>query len=114
MYDVDHTAELVAFPYGKLRGDCVVAEDTAYRIDGLVEIGVLAVHPVHNGNARKLAIIGVSPSQLGAHLNAGNCVNQHHRCIGDAQRAHDFSDEVGVSRSIYEVDFVTIPLHGRD
>ncbi|MCY1466721.1 hypothetical protein D9M71_851230 [compost metagenome] len=53
--------------------------------DHAEEVGALAVHLVHIGQARHAVLVGLAPDRLGLRLYAIGAAEHHHRAIQHTQ-----------------------------
>src|SRR5574343_233490 len=87
-------------------GHRVGLQTQLHLLDDLEEVGTGAVHLVHEGQARHLVLVGLTPHGFRLRLYATDGTVNHDGTIQHAHRALDFDGEVDVSRGINDVDTV--------
>ena len=90
------------------------AELAAQGFEGLMEIGVLAIHLVDDEAAHDAVLCGERPRFFRADGHAGNGADDDGRAFAYAHRAHHFADEIEVAGHVDEVDLLALPFDGRN
>ena len=110
--EVDDAREGVSGADRDRERDDLHAVALAQRGEHLVEVGVLAVHPRDDDEARQPARVGELPGNVGAGLDAGGGVDGDERGVGGGDAADDLADEVEVAGRVDHVEALAGPLDG--
>ena len=97
-------------PDGELDGDDALAEPHPKLIDNLLEIGVFAIHLVHEKRPRQTHFLGEAPAFLRFNLDARGRRDDDERAIRRGESPFDFADEIRVARGVDEIQLAAVPL----
>src|SRR5262249_6335194 len=86
------------------------AEMFADLFKNFLEIRFLFVERIHDDHFRNAVLRGVFPDRIRADSNAVDGVDDDEREVADAQGAEAYTDEVGVTGAIVDVDFLPEPF----
>ena len=107
---VDDPDETPLLPDRERHRDGRAAEDLLERGQRSLERGALAVHAIHDDQAREGGLGGEAPGLLGLDLDAGHRVDDDEGRVGRPQRRDRLRDEVGVARRVDQVQLRLPPL----
>jgi hypothetical protein len=103
-HQIDHAVEILFLADRQLHRHRAAAEHLLNRRERALEIGQIAIHPVHHEGARQAVLGAVVPYLFGDHLDAGHGVDQDQRGIGNGEGSFRFSNERAVARRIEQID----------
>jgi hypothetical protein len=78
----------------------------------IVEIGAHAVHFIYKSNPRTVIFVGLPPHGLRLRLYAGHRIEYHYASIEHPKAPLDFGSEIHMTRGIYNVDLMILPVAG--
>ena len=105
---VNQTFERLFSTYRNNNWARISAQNGFHLANDLKEISTRTVHFVHISNTRHIVLISLTPYSLRLRFNTTHCTICSNSTIQNTQRALYFSSEVNVSRSINQVDFISI------
>ena len=108
--DVDDAVEVHAGVHRELNHDRFAAESLVQAVEGVVPVGFLRVELVDGDDHRFLAVLGIAAVDLGAHLDALACVDQHDGRFADIEAEHDAFHEIVGARCVDHIQFMVFEL----
>jgi hypothetical protein len=109
--EIDHAAEVLLFADRQLDRHDVLAELLLQGLQRARERRAVAIHLVHDDEARQRVLLRELPHLLRRHFHAGHAADQHRRRIGDAQSRLRFHHEDAEAGRVEKVDLRVLPLH---
>ena len=110
--EVDRRGELLVLPDGHVERHDPDAVRLAKLAEDLVEVGVLAVEPADEEDARRPPRLELVPRDLRAHLDPRGRVDEHDRGVRDPHPGALVGGEVRVAGRIDEVDLHALVREG--
>ena len=112
--NVNVTHELAAFHYGQLYGNHAGAELFVYLGHGLGEVGVFAIHLVHDHHAGLIGLFAHVHGLFNAYHGAGYGAHDYKGGIRQGHCGADFAIEIEEAGGIDNVDLGVLPLKGSE
>ena len=112
--NVNVTHELAAFHYGQLYGNHAGAELFVYLGHGLGEVGVFAIHLVHDHHAGLAGLFAHVHGLFNAYHGAGYGAHDYKGGIRQGHCGADFAIEIEEAGGIDNVDLGVLPLKGSE
>src|SRR5579872_7231265 len=113
-HQVDDAGELAFGADGQMNRHGGAPEKLLDAFKGPLKAGALAIQLVDHDGARQIEFVGEGPDLFGLNFDAGDAVHQHHGGVGGDEGGLGVVDKDIETGCVEKVDFLPVPLGGRD
>ena len=111
--EVNNPGERVLLPHRHLYWKRPRVQPVTNHLNRIPVVGADSVDLVDERDPRNVIAIGLPPDGLRLALNAGHSVEDNNASVEYTEASFDFDREIYVSRSVYDVDRLLLPLRRR-
>ena len=111
--EVDDAGQTFFGADGELDGNDVAAEGGGQRFHDTLGVGAIAIHAIHDDEARRLIFLAIIPDTLGDDFDSGDSVDNNDGGVDDRKVHFGLMHEHAESGSVENVDLGRAPLDVR-